>query len=135
MKKYVITTHFVIGDDKDPIAFIDNWLKETATNYTSPSGQFDIDEHISVRRINDVSPKKERDDLDLLGDKDAINRATRIMDVMEKRYQDEHPCPKCGSHNVHIEINGLGGGNVDGSEWCEDCGWRKDTNTFKKVQL
>jgi ribosomal protein L37AE/L43A len=70
--------------------------------------------------------------IDRLSYKQALEQATRFMDAMEKQYQDNHPCPKCGSHNVHIEINGLGGGNVDGSEWCDDCGWKKETNTFSK---
>jgi ribosomal protein L37AE/L43A len=133
MKKYVITTHFIIGDKEDPIEYIDNWLKETATQYKSPSEQFDINEHITVMRVNDVTSKKEKLSASALLYNSAVQQATRFMDAMEKKYQQNHPCPQCGSHNVHIEINGLGGGNVDGSEWCDDCGWKKDTNTFKKV--
>jgi ribosomal protein L37AE/L43A len=61
-----------------------------------------------------------------------IDKATKFINFLEKQYQEKHPCPKCGSHNVHIEIAGLGGGCIAGSEWCDDCDWIKETNTFKK---
>jgi hypothetical protein len=54
----------------------------------------------------------------------------RYMVFLEKKYQDENPCPNCGSHNVHIKIDAIGSG-VAGSEYCDDCSWRKVTNTFK----
>jgi predicted RNA-binding Zn-ribbon protein involved in translation (DUF1610 family) len=68
----------------------------------------------------------------IFSDKKSLEQAHRFMNAMEKRYQDNHPCPKCGSHNVHIDIDCLGGGNVAGSEWCDDCGWKKKTDTFPK---
>lgn len=67
---------------------------------------------------------------------EEIKQAEKIMKYFKQEYQDKHPCPKCGSHNVHIDIDCIGGGNVAGSEWCDDCGWKEDTNTFtKKVDL
>ena len=47
-------------------------------------------------------------------------------------YQEENPCPKCGSHNVDIDLAALGDGCVAGSEWCNDCEWKIDINTFPK---
>lgn len=45
-------------------------------------------------------------------------------------YQKENPCPDCGSHNVEIDIGGLGDGYLFGEEWCNDCGWQKETSTL-----
>jgi transcription elongation factor Elf1 len=59
-----------------------------------------------------------------------LKQARMVMDAMEREYQDKHPCPNCGSRNVHIEIDGIGGNCVSGTEWCDECGWRHDTNTF-----
>jgi predicted RNA-binding Zn-ribbon protein involved in translation (DUF1610 family) len=64
--------------------------------------------------------------------KEEIQKAGRYIDHLEKQYQKNHPCPKCGSYNVHIDIDGLGGGYVYGSEWCDDCGWKEITDTFPK---
>ena len=66
--------------------------------------------------------------------KEDCKRASQFMDRLEKQYQKNHPCPQCGSHNVHIEINALGGGNVAGNEWCDNCGWEKVTDTFPKKE-
>ena len=63
---------------------------------------------------------------------DALDRAHAVMNRLEKRYQEKHPCPECGSHNVHIEIDNLCGGYVQGREWCDDCKWEQKTDTFPK---
>ena len=63
-----------------------------------------------------------------------LKRATKIVNRLEKRYQDNHPCPKCGSHNVHIDCYAMGGGYVAGKEWCDDCKWEKVTDTFPKKE-
>lgn len=67
--------------------------------------------------------------------KEEIQKAGRYMDHLEKQYQKNHPCPTCHSHNVHIDIDGLGGGYVYGSEWCDDCGWKEITDTFPKGDI
>jgi predicted RNA-binding Zn-ribbon protein involved in translation (DUF1610 family) len=72
--------------------------------------------------------------MDIIPTKDEIERAKRFMENLDKQYQKNHPCPQCGSHNVHIEIYCIGGGSVAGSEWCDDCGWKKPTNTFPKKE-
>jgi hypothetical protein len=33
----------------------------------------------------------------------------------EKKFQDENPCPKCGSHNVDCDWGT--------PTWCNDCGY------------
>ena len=45
----------------------------------------------------------------------------RIMAIVEKdqeishkKFQDNNPCPKCGSHNVDIDLGT--------PMWCKDCG-------------
>jgi hypothetical protein len=51
----------------------------------------------------------------------------RLFKREEERYQKENPCPVCGSHNTHIEINYINGPHMSGSEYCDDCGWVKET--------
>ena len=56
----------------------------------------------------------------------------RFFDNLRKEYQEKNPCPNCGSHNVEIEITTISNALVAGIEWCNDCGWEKETNTFGK---
>jgi hypothetical protein len=53
MKRYVLTTQFVIGDDEDILKVADAWLKETSKEYDHPSRQFDIKQTITIRSSND----------------------------------------------------------------------------------
>jgi predicted nucleic-acid-binding Zn-ribbon protein len=50
------------------------------------------------------------------------------MDACEKKYQQEHPCPKCGSHNTHLEPIAICGAKSSWIEWCDDCKWEKETD-------
>lgn len=61
-----------------------------------------------------------------LNDPDVIN-ARAVMAWQLKQYRENNPCPKCGSHNVDIELDCISGAHMSGSEWCNDCGWRKET--------
>lgn len=67
-------------------------------------------------------------------DKKSIDVAKDFMDKLLSAYQNDHPCPDCGSHNVEIDIDVLGEGYVCGSEWCNDCGWTKITDTFPEEE-
>ena len=53
MKKYLMTTQFVIGDNEDVIEVADAWLKETAKEFEHPTDQFSIIETRTVRTTND----------------------------------------------------------------------------------
>ena len=57
----------------------------------------------------------------------AVIRARAVMAWQLKQYREKNPCPKCGSHNVDIELNCISGPHMSGSEWCNDCGWKKET--------
>lgn len=59
----------------------------------------------------------------------AVKMAKRYMDFIYEKYCRENPCPVCGSHNVDIELNWMNGAHMSGSEWCNECGWKKDTET------
>jgi predicted RNA-binding Zn-ribbon protein involved in translation (DUF1610 family) len=107
--KYCNTAHRCLSNEKDVYTFA-----------------------IPVKDKANESHLKGSDLIDSLSYKKALEQATRFMDAMEKQYQNNHPCPECGSHNVHIDIDCLGGGNVAGAEWCDDCGWKNKTNTFPK---
>lgn len=61
---------------------------------------------------------------------DDVDIATEFLNKLFSDYQKDNPCPDCGSHNVEIDIGGLGDGCLFGEEWCNDCGWEKVTSTF-----
>jgi transcription elongation factor Elf1 len=63
----------------------------------------------------------------MISEEESLRIAQKIMDNCLKKYQRENPCPKCGSHNVDIDIDTINGVSMSGSEWCNDCGWRKVT--------
>lgn len=69
-----------------------------------------------VRRMNDPNDP-------------AVIAARKYMEACEKKYQDENPCPKCGSHNTHLDLNYISGARSSWSEYCDDCGWEKTTNS------
>jgi len=70
-----------------------------------------------------------------LNDNDTIDVATQFLDrLFSDDYQDKYPCPDCGSHNVEIDIGGLGDGYLFGDEWCNDCGWSKNTSTIPEKE-
>jgi predicted nucleic-acid-binding Zn-ribbon protein len=58
----------------------------------------------------------------------ATEQATRYMDECRRKYQQENPCPKCGSHNTHIEPIAIYGPKSAWIEYCDDCGWSKKTD-------
>lgn len=65
-----------------------------------------------------------------LGD-DGVKEAKELLDkVFSHNYSETNQCPDCGSHNIDVDLDCLGDGYVCGSEWCNDCGWTKVTNTF-----
>lgn len=68
-----------------------------------------------------------------MDEKTALKLAREFMAHCMSQYKEQNPCPKCGSHNVDIEINNINGAEMSGSEWCNDCGWRNDTNTRKQI--
>lgn len=68
-------------------------------------------------------------DLDLLSDKEINKHVELIFKHMKEEYQRKNPCPKCGSHNVQIDIDWISGADMQGREWCNDCGWKKITST------
>ena len=45
--------------------------------------------------------------------KDSVKKH---MDDCAKKFNEENPCPKCGSHNVDIDWGT--------PMWCNDCGYR-----------
>lgn len=59
----------------------------------------------------------------------AIKIATQYLDYFEEKYRRENPCPSCGSHNVGIEIHSINGAHMSGAEWCNECGWAKETES------
>ena len=59
----------------------------------------------------------------------AMVRATRFMQRCEEKYQRENPCPQCGSHNTHLEPTAISGAYSAWVEWCDDCGWKKESGT------
>lgn len=73
-------------------------------------------------------------DIELKPSQEHLETARKIVNRLEKRYQDNHPCPQCNSHNVHIECYAMSGGYVYGEEWCDDCKWKKITDTFPKKE-
>jgi hypothetical protein len=59
----------------------------------------------------------------------AMIRAKRYMDACEKEYQNKNPCPNCKSHNTHLEPVCINGPESIWVEYCDDCGWERETNT------
>jgi hypothetical protein len=59
----------------------------------------------------------------------AYIAASKYMDSLEKKYQRENPCPECGSHNTHLDLNYISGAHSGWSEYCDDCGWKKTTTS------
>lgn len=51
------------------------------------------------------------------------------MKSCHEKYRKENPCPHYGSHNVDIDIDCINGSDMSGSEWCNDCGWKRETTT------
>lgn len=60
---------------------------------------------------------------------EAMELAQRMIDRAHKKYQDENPCPKCGSHNVDFDLIYISGPRSGWVEWCHDCGWKEETKT------
>ena len=47
-----------------------------------------------------------------------VKSVKKYMNDCEKKFKENNPCPKCGSHNVDVDW----GTQV----WCNDCGYRWD---------
>jgi hypothetical protein len=52
--------------------------------------------------------------LDIDADDPTMKIVQKHMDACDKKFKEENPCPKCGSHNVDVDC----GTPI----WCEDCG-------------
>jgi len=64
-----------------------------------------------------------------------MKKARRIFEAAEEKYRKDHPCPKCGSHNVDFDITYICGPYSGWVEWCNDCGWKKVTDTHNKEEI
>lgn len=62
-------------------------------------------------------------------DDKAMKIAQAIMDKAAKKYRDENPCPECGSHDVELDILYISGPRSGWVEWCNTCGWKRETKT------
>jgi hypothetical protein len=58
-------------------------------------------------------------DYDWLNDEKtkAVKAAISYSDMCHRKFQAEHHCPRCGSHNVDIDW--------ETEMYCNDCGWNK----------
>ena len=67
------------------------------------------------------------EDIDL--SKEEMDKIESIFEKANKRYREENSCPECGSHNVDFDILYISGPRSGWIEWCNDCGWEKETKT------
>lgn len=74
------------------------------------------------------------DQPDLNIEDEFMKKAVSFFKQCEEKYQKENPCPKCGSHNTHFEPTAISGPNSSWSEWCDDCGWSKESSDFPKKE-
>jgi Zn finger protein HypA/HybF involved in hydrogenase expression len=49
-------------------------------------------------------------------DREDLKWVAKYMNDCDEKFKEEHPCPKCGSHNVDIDLGT--------PMWCNDCGYR-----------
>jgi hypothetical protein len=64
-----------------------------------------------------------------------IERIQYHFDQLERKWQKEHPCPQCGSHNTHCEPTAISGKYSSWIEWCDDCNWTNRTSDFPKKSI
>lgn len=57
-----------------------------------------------------------------------------IWNSAKKKYQYENPCPNCKSHNTHLEPIAINGPDSCWVEYCDDCGWERETSTKTGVK-
>jgi Zn finger protein HypA/HybF involved in hydrogenase expression len=59
--------------------------------------------------------KFEPDTLHFDPDDPIVKSVKKHMDACDIKFKADNPCPKCGSHNVDIDLGT--------PMWCVDCGW------------
>ena len=59
--------------------------------------------------------KFEHDPFHFEEDDPIVQGVKTLMDACDTKFKADNPCPKCGSHNVDIDLGT--------PMWCNDCGW------------
>lgn len=53
----------------------------------------------------------------------------QINAALKKNYTDNNPCPMCGGRNVTCIINSIDKTHVSFTESCNDCNWKRETQS------
>ena len=61
--------------------------------------------------------------------KETMKTVNSIFEEANKKYREENPCPRCGSHEVGFDITFINGPHSGWIEWCNSCGWKKRTES------
>lgn len=68
-----------------------------------------------ITKCPNCGHKFEHDCMHLEPDDPIVIQVKKHMDECDNEFKEKNPCPKCGSHNVDIDLGT--------PMWCNDCGW------------